>query len=278
MDATAATAKRAHSLRIFAVEFLAFGVKQATSCLFAGGFFVILLVSTWLPPGPLPRYDLILVAVLVLQAVMIAARLETMDELKTICLFHVLGFALEVFKTHPAIGSWSYPEPGYTKVFGVPLYAGFMHAAVASYMIQSWRWLDLELVRAPNARLSAVVAAAIYLNFFTHHWMPDLRWPLAAALLVLFARTQVRFTPWRVRCAMPLALSFVLIGFFVWLAENIATFFGAWLYPNQHDGWRVVHAGKISSWILLASITFVVVADLKHYRKRRDQSKRVVPT
>lgn len=260
---------RAGALRVCATEFLAFGVKQATSCLFAGGFFAVLLVSTWLPPGPIPRYDLILLAALALQAVLVATRLETLDELKTICVFHVLGFALEVFKTHPAIGSWSYPEPGWTKLFGVPLYSGFMYAAVASYMIQSWRWLDLELVRAPNARASALLAAAIYANFFTHHWLPDLRWPLAAALLALFARTQVRFTPWRVRCSMPLALSFVLIGFFVWLAENIATYFGAWLYPNQAAGWRVVHAGKISSWVLLASITFVVVADLKHYRAQR---------
>jgi uncharacterized membrane protein YoaT (DUF817 family) len=266
---TLTTITRDGALRRFATEFLAFGLKQAASCLFAGGFFLVLVVSTWLPPGPLPRYDLILVAAIVLQVLLLATRLETLDELKTICLFHVLGFALEVFKTHPAIGSWSYPEPGYTKLFGVPLYSGFMYAAVASYMIQSWRWLDLELVRAPSPRLSALLAAAIYVNFFTHHWLPDLRWPLAAALVVLFARTTVRFTPWRVRCAMPLALSFVLIGFFVWLAENIATFFGAWLYPNQAAGWRVVHTGKIGSWILLASITFVVVADLKHYRARR---------
>lgn len=274
---TLTTTTRDGALRRFATEFLAFGLKQAASCLFAGGFFLVLVVSTWLPPGPLPRYDLILVAAIVLQVLLLVTRLETLDELKTICLFHVLGFALEVFKTHPAIGSWSYPEPGYTKLFGVPLYSGFMYAAVASYMIQSWRWLDLELVRAPSPRLSALLAAAIYVNFFTHHWLPDLRWPLAAALVVLFARTTVRFTPWRVRCAMPLALSFVLIGFFVWLAENIATFFGAWLYPNQAAGWRVVHTGKIGSWILLASITFVVVADLKHYRARR-QSNRVAPT
>lgn len=269
-------ARAGGALHTFAAEFLAFGLKQAASCLFAGGFFAILVVSTWLPPGPLPRYDLILVAALALQAVLVAARLETRDELKTICLFHALGFALEVFKTHPAIGSWSYPEPGWTKLFGVPLYSGFMYAAVASYMIQSWRHLDLELVHAPNARASALVAGAIYVNFFTHHWLPDLRWPLACVLVALFARTRVHFTPWRMRCSMPLALSFVLIGFFVWLAENIATYFGAWLYPNQHGGWRIVHAGKITSWILLASITFVVVADLKHYRAQR-QSKRVAP-
>ena len=34
---------------------------------------------------------------------------------------------------------------------------------------------------------------------------------------------------------MPLVLSFVLIGFFIWIAENIATFFSAWEYPNQSE-------------------------------------------
>ncbi|MEU5184846.1 DUF817 family protein, partial [Streptomyces longwoodensis] len=27
---------------------------------------------------------------------------------------------------------------------------------------------------------TAVVAAAVYINFFTHHWLPDVRLPLAA--------------------------------------------------------------------------------------------------
>jgi uncharacterized membrane protein YoaT (DUF817 family) len=251
------------------VELFWFGAKQTASCLFAGGFFLILLVSTKLPAWPLPRYDLILVAAVALQAILVATRIETLDELKTVCLFHALGFALEVFKTHPSVGSWSYPEAGYSKLFGVPLYSGFMYAAVASYMIQSWRWLDLRLENAPDARLTLALAAAIYVNFFTHHWLPDLRYALALALLVLLRRTSVLFTPRARRRRMPLALSFALIGSFVWLAENIATYFGAWLYPHQHGGWRVVHAGKISSWILLASITFVVVADLKHYRARR---------
>ncbi|MBW9235086.1 DUF817 domain-containing protein [Leptospira santarosai] len=29
--------------------------------------------------------------------------------------------------------------------------------------------------------------------------------------------------------------------FFIWIAENIATFFGAWEYPNQVDAWSLVH-------------------------------------
>jgi uncharacterized membrane protein YoaT (DUF817 family) len=49
------------------------------------------------------------------------------------------------------------------------------------------------------------------------------------------------------RRAMPLWLSFVLIGFFIWLAENIGTLLGAWRYLNQLGAWSAVHVGKWSS-------------------------------
>ena len=70
---------------------------------------------------------------------------------------------------------------------------------------------------------------------------------------------------------MPLLASFVLIGFFIWIAENISTFFGAWVYPNQSHAWQLVHIGKISSWSLLVVITIIIVADLKHIKQRHIQ-------
>ncbi|WP_249662578.1 DUF817 family protein, partial [Lysinibacillus fusiformis] len=57
--------------------------------------------------------------------------------------------------------------------------------------------------------------------------------------------------------------SFFFIGFFIWIAENIATFFGAWSYPNQEVAWSIVHFGKISSWGLLVVISILIVAQLK---------------
>ncbi len=60
-----------------------------------------------------------------------------------------------------------------------------------------------------------------------------------------------------------------MIGFFIWVAENIATFFGAWVYPEQIARWTAVSAQKLSSWFLLVIISFVIVADLKHWRERR---------
>jgi uncharacterized membrane protein YoaT (DUF817 family) len=68
------------------------------------------------------------------------------------------------------------------------------------------------------------------------------------------------------RYRMPLALSFVLIGFFIWIAENIATFFGAWEYPNQTDAWSLVHLGKVSSWFLLVIVSILIVATLKQVK------------
>ncbi len=65
---------------------------------------------------------------------------------------------------------------------------------------------------------------------------------------------------------MPLSLSFVLIGFFIWIAENIATFFGAWEYPNQTEAWSLVHLGKVSSWLLLVIVSFLIVATLKQVK------------
>lgn len=260
------------------VEFLWFGAKEARACAFAGAFFALLAVSRQVEIPGLPRYDLILIGALALQAAMLAFRLETLDELRAICVFHALGFALEAFKTQPAIGSWAYPEFGYTKLLGVPLYAGFMHAAVASYMIQAWRLLDLELVDAPHPALSAAIAIAIYVNFFTHHFIGDFRIPLCALLGYAFARTKVRFTPHRMRLAMPLLLAFVLIGFFIFVAENLATWLHAWRYPHQAAGWKPVHHGKLGSWTLLSVLTFVIVADLKVIKERLIAPKAPAPT
>ena len=67
---------------------------------------------------------------------------------------------------------------------------------------------------------------------------------------------------------MPLLLAFVLIAFFVWIAENIGTFTGAWLYPDQISEWDVVHLQKITSWMLMVIICFLVVASLKFYKNR----------
>src|SRR5688500_2474293 len=73
------------------VEFLWFGIRNARACLFAGLFF---LAVFGVPRGGvlgIPRYDLLLVIAVVIQASMVRAKLETWDELKAITIFHVIG-------------------------------------------------------------------------------------------------------------------------------------------------------------------------------------------
>jgi uncharacterized membrane protein YoaT (DUF817 family) len=254
--------------RRFIVEFLYFGFKEARACLFAGLFFVsIFLVSREGILG-LPRYDVLLVIAFGIQLFMIWSKLETLDEAKAILLFHLVGFALEVFKTSGAIQSWSYPDFAYTKLFGVPLFSGFMYAAVGSYIIQAWRLLDVRIRHYPSYWMATLIGLAIYANFFTHHYIGDYRWYIAACAIGLYARASVIFRPYDRERRMPLLLAFILIGFFVWLAENISTFFGIWRYPNQLGAWSAVHIGKWSSWSLLVIMTFTIVAHLKHIKSR----------
>lgn len=254
----------------FAVEFLYFGIKEARACLFAGLFFVSIFLVPKAGILGLPRYDALLVIALAIQFFMIWSKLETWDEAKAIGLFHIVGFALEVFKTSGSIQSWSYPDFAYTKVLGVPLFSGFMYAAVGSYIIQAWRLFDLRITHHPSYWMATLVALAIYGNFFTHHFIGDYRWYIAACALGLYARTTVTFRPYDRDRKMPLLLAFVLIGFFIWLAENISTFFGIWSYPNQIGAWSAVHIGKWSSWSLLVIMTFTIVAHLKHIKRRID--------
>lgn len=250
-------------------ELWALIMKESASCLFAGLFFIILALSTVLPLGGLPRYDFILIMAIAVQFVMYFSGLETRKELKALWLFHLFGLLLEIFKTSSAVGSWSYPEFAYSKVFGVPLYSGFMYAAVASYLLQAWNLFEAELTRYPPRWLAIALAAAIYVNFFTHHFIGDYRWPLIVLLTAAFWPTKLCVRTFRIRWRLPMPLVFLGIGAAIWLAENIATYFDAWRYPNQHNGWELVHLGKISSWGLLIVLTFVIVAHFK--MKRSDK-------
>jgi uncharacterized membrane protein YoaT (DUF817 family) len=255
-------------LRRGALEFWYFGIKNARACLFVGLFFAAMVLMPRAGLFGIPRYDLLLAVALAIQVGMVATRLETWDELKAVCLFHAVGFALEAFKVSGSIQSWSYPDFAYTKLFGVPLFSGFMYAAIGSYMIQAWRLFDLRIRHHPPYWMATAIALLIYAKFFTHHYIGDYRWYLAACALGLYSRTTVYFRPLDRDRQMPLLLAFVLIGFFVWLAENIGTFWGVWRYPNQLGAWSTVHLGKWSSWSLLVIMTFTIVASLKHIKSR----------
>ncbi|MBL8824717.1 MAG: DUF817 domain-containing protein [Planctomycetia bacterium] len=253
-------------MKSFLCEFVWFGILQARACVFAGSFFLVLLVSQWWPVDILPRYDFLCLAAIVIQILLVRFRVETVHEVMVLGVFHLLGLLLELFKTHSAIGSWSYPETGYLKLGWVPLYSGFMYAAVASYICQAWRLFHLQMRHVPPTWLSLPLAVAIYGNFFVHHFWIDIRWWLIAAVVIIYSRTMVDFTVIQKRRTIPLVLSFFLIGFFIWIAENISTFGKAWVYPDQLSGWRIVGWNKITSWFLLVIISVIIVAILKRVK------------
>ncbi len=238
-------------------QLLVFGWDQARCCAFAVALLGGIAVSGLLPRLPVARYDLVLVYGIALA--LLARRLDwdSRRDTAVIAGCHLIGLLFELVKVR--LGSWSYPEPAFTKVAGVPLYGGFLYAAVGSYVCRAWHLLELKLT-GYRPRVMAVLAAAVYLNFFTHHWLPDARWVLAALMLVATCGTWVRYTVGTYRHRMPLALTFVLIGFFLWIAENAATYAGAWSYPDQLDGWQPVSPAKFGAWALLISVTFVLAA------------------
>lgn len=174
---------------------------------------------------------------------------------------------MELFKVH--FGSWAYPETAHSKFFGVPLYSGFMYASVASYMCQAWRRFDLQITNWPNHIMARIIGACIYINFFSNHFIHDVRCIIGLLVFIVFVRSTVHFRVQNTVYRMPVVISFLFIGFFIWLAENIATCLGAWQYAYQHKAWHIVNFQKLSSWDFLVIVSFIIVAELKMLKDKK---------
>lgn len=250
----------ADGIRAALVEFAVFILKQAWACIFGASLLVVIVAARlWYPDDAVvARNDALTIAAVVIQIAMLVFRLESGRELWVIVLFHLTGTVMELFKTD--VGSWAYAADGILRIGGVPLFSGFMYAAVGSYMVRVYRLFDLGFTRYPRRWLTALVAAGIYLNFFTHHYWWDLRWVLLAAVLVLWARTVMHARVWRRTLRLPLLAVFSGVAVFIYFAENIGTWAGAWMYPDQADGWQLVSPSKLVSWFLLMIISVVLVA------------------
>ena len=240
-------------------EFLAFGIKQAWACLFGGLMLAAFIATSWFYPddAPVAQNDFLVILAVLIQIGMLVARLETGRELIVIIIFHIVGTGMEIFKT--AVGSWNYAPGGILHIGAVPLFTGFMYAAVGSYIVRVYRLFDLRFSHYPPRRLTVIIAAAIYINFFTHHFIIDVRLILVLATVIVFFRCRMYFHIHRRTLTMPVLLAFVLVAFFIWVAENIGTAAGAWLYPSQDDGWHLVPLTKLVAWFLLMMISVVLV-------------------
>lgn len=253
-----------------AFDFLCFGLKQAWACLFGGLMLALLLATYWFYPADaaLARYDFITLGALSIQIAMLVLKLETWEEARVIFVFHLVGTVMEIFKTH--VGSWVYPEPSVLRIADVPLFSGFMYACVGSYIARVWRLFDFQFTRLPCLRVQALLAVLIYLNFFTHHFGPDIRLALFAGAAWFYGPATIAFKSNETYHRMPLLLGLFLVALFIWFAENIGTYARAWSYPGQEVGWQMVSLAKLGSWFLLMIISLVLVAGLHRRRLRLD--------
>lgn len=244
---------------------LAFIIKQAWSSIFGGIMVSALILTSVITLPGLPRYDWLFIIAILTQAMLVITKLEQPREVLTIVVFHLTGLGMELFKTSAAIGSWHYPGNAHIRLLTVPLFSGFMYAAVGSYIARSWRVLHLRFTHYPNRLATMFLALGIYINFFSHHYIYDFRWFLYAAVLLLYLKTMVSFRILKKTHRMPLIFGFGLIASVIWLAENIGTFTKVWLYPSQVSHWHIVSLHKIGSWFLLMIISFILV-ELMRYK------------
>ena len=244
-------------------EFILFGLKMAWSCLF-GAAMLALMIAThlwWPKDSAVYRYDFLFVMALVIQGVMLWTRLETVKEMQVIFLYHVTGTVMEIFKT--SVGSWIYPEPAWFHIAGVPLFTGFMYGSVGSFIARAIRVFDMRFSHYPKPRVTWLLAVAIYVNFFSHHYIWDLRNLIFVATWAIYFRCFVFFRVDKRVLSMPFILAGTLTSFFLWLAENIGTFTHTWAYPGRFGvfgGWHLVSIQKMGAWGLLLVISFVTVS------------------
>ncbi len=246
------------SLPTTMIEFIMFVLKQAWACLFGILFLVALIISSaiWQNNWALQRYDALFIFAITTQILFITLKLESLNEAKVIILFHIVGTIMEVFKLK--MGSWSYPEPGLIKIADVPLFSGFMYACVGSYMARVIRIFDMRFAPYPRFWITVILATTIYENFFTHHYIYDIRNLLFFATIIVFWRTRIWFYIGHKPRWMPLPVAAFLSAFFLWVAENVGTMTGTWIYHGQIR-WDLVNFGKFGSWYLLLYISFLLV-------------------
>ena len=139
--------------------------------------------NLWPEDAILSRYDALFLFCIALQYAMLHLGLETQDEAKLILIFHVTGTVMEIFKVWS--GSWIYPETAIFAIAGVPLFSGFMYASVGSFIVRVIRAFHMKFAPFPPIWRTWVLAILIYVNFFSHHYIPDARFVLISATVIL---------------------------------------------------------------------------------------------
>lgn len=213
------------------------------------------------------RYDYLLFYALIIQACLLYCKLESWAEAKVIALFHVMAMIMEIFLTHPEIGSWQYPQPAVFKICTVPLFAGFMYSAVGSFFARSLRLFQVSIQYLPSFPNMLALALCSYINFMSKFFIPDIRYFLFAWSILIFWPTKIGFSLKHIHMKLPMLPVMFVLAFIIWIAENISTFNQIWLYPSQVDAWHMVGWGKLGSWYLLLLLSLVLVLGILGQRK-----------
>lgn len=259
------------ALRPCLTELWCFFLANLRASLFGAFLLALFLLTEFVAVPFVSRYDFIFLAAVAFQICALLFRFEQVREFLVILIFHILATVMELFKTHPAIGSWVYPSV-HTAVFvvgTVPLFTGFLYSAIGSYISRAFTFLTLSFERFPAYHHLWILAALIYLNFFTHHFFFDLRYILFVYVFVIFFRTKVHFRVYEKDRSMPFLLAALLTAGFVWLAENIGTATKIWLYPSQIVEWHLVSLTKMGSWFLLLILSFALVSIIYRDKLKR---------
>lgn len=250
------------------IEFFLFFKANFYSAIYGILFVIIIFISSKIHFTNISRFDGIFISILMLQWVLILFKIETKRDFLIIMIFHIIATIMEVFKTSENIGSWQYPgvSESILKIYNVPLFTGFMYSAVWSYISRAQEYLQLHYKNYPKNTYVLALCIWIYLNFFSHHYIPDLRYILLLITVFLFWKTQVLYKVYKKERRMHFITTALLTAFFIWGAENISTFYQIWLYPDQVESWKMVSLSKITSWFLLLIVSFWVISTLKKFK------------
>lgn len=251
-------------------ELWTFTYKQAWASAFAGTLLLLIILTNIYYPfeAHFHRYDFLFISAVILQILLILSKMEEYREVLVILLFHIVATIMEIFKTSDSIGAWHYPGSALFHVGNMPLFAGFMYSAVGSYIARIWRVFNFKISKFPSFAAIISISVLIYVNFFSHHFLPDIRIVAFAAIIVFFCKTKVTYKICYNNRSMPLLIGLILVSFFIWIAENIATYCKIWLYPHQFNEWEIVPVSKLMAWFLLMFISFTLVS-LLHYKELR---------
>lgn len=261
-------------MRTFTTELWHFFLANLRASYFGAFLLSIFLLTEIITVPLISRYDFIFLSAVGFQAFMLLFKLERPREFFVIILFHILATGMELFKTNPAIGSWTYPSVGIAifALGSVPLFTGFLYSAIGSYISRAFVFLKLSYERFPAYYHLWILAVLIYINFFTHHFFFDIRYFLFVYIFIIFFKTTVNFQVYRKQRKMPFLITVFLTALFVWIAENIGTFTHIWLYPNQIKYWHLVSFNKIGSWFLLLILSFALVSIIYRNRLRHHKN------